>query len=105
MQVARTLTAAVLTFSLAPLLQAQTVDAWAGTWKLNLRKSTYTLGPAPQSAVSRLEPDGERWKLSQDTVDAQGKSIDGNSNLGHDYGNAALTEADRWALIAYLKSL
>jgi len=39
------------------------------------------------------------------TVDAAGTPIPGNSNLGHDYGNAALSTDDRRALIAYLKTL
>jgi len=30
--------------------------------------------------------------------------IDGNFNTGHDYGNSDLTEEDRYAIIAYLKS-
>jgi mono/diheme cytochrome c family protein len=37
--------------------------------------------------------------------DAAGQPFAGNGNQGHDYNNAALTEDDRWALIAYLKSL
>lgn len=32
-------------------------------------------------------------------------SLAGNSNAGHDYGASRLTDADRWALIAYLKTL
>ena len=31
------------------------------------------------------------------TVDERGRSIPGNANTGHDYGNARLSEADRWA--------
>jgi cytochrome c553 len=34
-----------------------------------------------------------------------GRVIDGNSNAGHDYGNAWLTEDERWALVEYLKGL
>ena len=34
-----------------------------------------------------------------------GEPIPGNYNSGHDYGNAALTEADRQNLLEYLKSL
>ena len=40
-----------------------------------------------------------------DTVDATGKPIDGNSNAGHDYGNASFSDEDRKALIAYMKTL
>lgn len=39
------------------------------------------------------------------THDTQNKPIPGNSNDGHDYGNASLTEKDRWALVEYLKTL
>jgi len=39
------------------------------------------------------------------THDRQGKPIPGNDNAGHDYGNADLGKEDRWALVAYLKSL
>lgn len=34
-----------------------------------------------------------------------GAPVLGNYNSGHDYGNAALTDDDRWALVEYLKSL
>jgi hypothetical protein len=37
--------------------------------------------------------------------DASGNPIPGNYNNGHDYGTAALPEADRMALVEYLKSL
>ena len=40
-----------------------------------------------------------------DTVDTAGEPIDGNSNAGHDYGNASFSDADRMALIAYMKTL
>ena len=44
------------------------------------------------------------------TAEAPGRQVfvvdsaDGNGNGGHEYG-AALPEADRWALIEYLKTL
>jgi cytochrome c peroxidase len=37
--------------------------------------------------------------------DASGAVVEGNSNAGHDYGNAGLTEDQRRALIEYLKTL
>jgi mono/diheme cytochrome c family protein len=40
-----------------------------------------------------------------ETVDARGAPIDGNSNAGHEYGVDKLTDADRWALVEYLKTL
>ena len=37
--------------------------------------------------------------------DATGAPVQGNSNGGHDYGNAKLSDDDRWALIEYMKTL
>ena len=39
------------------------------------------------------------------TRDEGGRIIDGNSNAGHDYGNANLSEEERRALVEYMKSL
>jgi hypothetical protein len=36
---------------------------------------------------------------------AAGRPIPGNSNLGHDYGNAGLSERMRRALVEYMKTL
>ncbi len=38
-----------------------------------------------------------------DAVDASGKVVEGNSNRGHDYGNATLSDHQRWAIVEYLK--
>jgi hypothetical protein len=40
-----------------------------------------------------------------ETRDASGGVIAGNSNLGHDYGNASFTEEQRWALVEYMKAV
>ena len=37
--------------------------------------------------------------------DVNEKIIDGNSNHGHDYGNALLSDDDRWALVEYMKAV
>ena len=39
------------------------------------------------------------------TRDEAGRVIDGNSNAGHDYGNATFTEEQRRALVEYMKGL
>ena len=39
-----------------------------------------------------------------ETVDGSGAPIPGNSNAGHDYGNASLSAQDRRALLEYLKT-
>ena len=60
----------------AAIGSAQSTDAWAGTWVLNVAKSSYKLGPAPASAVSTLQPLELGWRVSQDTVDAaQGTAV------------------------------
>jgi mono/diheme cytochrome c family protein len=40
-----------------------------------------------------------------ETRDSEGQPVPGNDNAGHDYGNARLSEGDRWALVEYLKTL
>ncbi len=80
-------------------LSAQRPDAWAGTWILNLAKSTYELGPAPKSAISTLEPTHDGWKLSQDTVDAQGTTTHVETTVqfdGKDYPVTGLANTT-WA--------
>ena len=47
-------------------------------------------------------PGGEN-RFTFETRDAAGKPIPGNSNAGHDYGNASLTEHQRMAIVEYLK--
>ena len=32
-------------------------------------------------------------------------TLEGNSNSGHDYGTATLSEKERWQLVEYMKSL
>jgi hypothetical protein len=40
-----------------------------------------------------------------ETSDASSLPIPGNSNFGHEYGAGELTDAQRWELVEYLKSL
>ena len=39
------------------------------------------------------------------TADAAGLPLSGNGNGGHDYGNAALNDEQRWALVEYMKAV
>jgi hypothetical protein len=52
--------------------QTPASDPMIGTWKLNLSKSTYTPGPAPQSAINKFEPWEDGMKATIDVVDGQG---------------------------------
>jgi hypothetical protein len=40
-----------------------------------------------------------------ETQEKDGTPKDGNANTGHDYGNAKLTDAERWELVEYMKTL
>ena len=55
--------------------------------------------------VGFVTAQSEQNSFRFDTRDAAGKPIDGNSNEGHDYDNAALTDEQRKALVEYMKSL
>jgi len=48
-------------------------DPSMGIWKLNVAKSKYSPGPAPKSQTVKYEPWENGFKVSIDTVDAQGK--------------------------------
>ena len=48
-------------------------EAWAGTWILNLEKSSYESVLPPKSSVSRLKRVGDAWEGSQEVVDQEGE--------------------------------
>ena len=61
---------ACLTVALATLVAgtvlAQAADPQVGTWKLNVAKSTYSPGPAPKSATTKIEAAGGGTKVIVD---------------------------------------
>jgi hypothetical protein len=97
------ITATVL---LCAAVAGQTVDPRMGTWTLNLAKSTYPPGLAPQSQTLKWAPaeDGG-FTLTTDGVDAQGQAIHTETTAktdGKDYpvrggrdGGPARTRATR----------
>jgi hypothetical protein len=54
-------------------LSAQAADPAAGTWELNVAKSTFSPGPAPKSLTRTFEVNGADVKYSAKGVDAAGK--------------------------------
>lgn len=52
---------------------SQASDLRMGTWKLNTGKSTFRPGPAPKSQTLKWEPSEDGFKLSVDTVSADGQ--------------------------------
>jgi hypothetical protein len=65
---------------------------WVGSREFDPVKVGYRSTPGPDSLF--------QFK----TTDTSGRPIRGNSNAGHDYGNEAFTDHDRYALIEYLKA-
>jgi hypothetical protein len=53
-------------------VSAQASDARIGTWKLNVEKSKYSPGPAPQSQTLKVEAAGEGEKATTEGVNAAG---------------------------------
>jgi hypothetical protein len=65
---------ALTALSVAFTAEAQSGDAWVGTWKVNLAKSTYSPGPKPMTAeVVRMESPQGGLKVTIDGTDPQGK--------------------------------
>lgn len=65
---------------------------WVGNREYDVDGVGYVDAPSPAGSwFSTTSPDGS--------------AIVGNSNLGHDYGNARFSDPDRNALVAYMKSL
>ncbi|MBM4312760.1 MAG: hypothetical protein FJ122_02440 [Deltaproteobacteria bacterium] len=48
-------------------------EPFSGTWKLNVAESTFAF-PAPRSVLLRIEVNGDRVTLVEDTVSSNGES-------------------------------
>src|SRR5712691_4865610 len=55
-------------------VSAQASDPRIGTWKLNVAKSKYSPGPAPQSQSLKVEAAGKGEKVTSEAVGADGKT-------------------------------
>lgn len=62
----------IVTFGLVLSAAGQT-DPLVGTWKLNVTKSKYDPGPAPKSAMVKVEAAGKGVKATTEGVGADGK--------------------------------
>jgi hypothetical protein len=59
----------------AGAVSAQGAEALNGTWKLNLAKSTYNPGPAPQSATVVIDGTDAARKIIVDLAPANGAAV------------------------------
>ena len=64
---------AVILAADAARLSAQDKDPRVGTWKLNVAKSKYDPGPAPQSQTLKVEASGKGEKITSEVVASDGK--------------------------------
>ncbi|MGP0059859.1 MAG: di-heme-cytochrome C peroxidase [Beijerinckiaceae bacterium] len=74
---------------------------WVGTREFDPVKVGFVTTPPPN--VKAPGPNDNAFLFR--TRDVNNSIIDGNSNAGHDYDNAQLSDEDRYALIAFLKTL
>src|SRR5215470_758712 len=72
---------AALVFFTATAIAA---DMLTGTWKLNVAKSKYSPGPAPQSNTVKFEGVDGGIKLTADGVDSQGKKTHNEYSAKYD---------------------
>lgn len=82
-------------------LSAQGGDPRIGTWKLNVAKSKYSPGPAPQSQTLKIEPSGQGEKVTSEVVNADGTNTTSQYTAnfdGKDYPLTGSTIADMVSL-------
>lgn len=79
-------------YELLQPVEKRTKTFWVGNRKFDAREVGFVNQPSPVGSWFRVR-------------DANDKDIHGNSNAGHDYGSKTLTEAERWALVEYMKTL
>ncbi len=72
MRMRLTLVAGLLVFMGPQFILAQN-QLFVGTWKVDVAKSRYQPGAAPTSEILRFEPVGDRFKVSLDGVNKEGR--------------------------------
>jgi hypothetical protein len=83
--------ASVLAALLGGAVLAQNTDSQVGTWKLNLAKSKYSPGPAPNSATTKIEAVGAGTKVVVDQVQADGKVMHWEFTTSYDGKDSPMT--------------
>jgi len=82
---------------LLALLLILATDNWVGTWNMDPARSTYSPGPIPQRVILKYESVDGGVKVTNDTVDAEGKSVVRTTTLkfdGKDYPYLKNVNAD-----------
>jgi hypothetical protein len=72
-------------------VSAQASNPRLGTWKLNVEKSKYNPGPAPQSTTMKIEAAGEGEKATTEGVNAAGAPTKTEYTAQYDGKDAPIT--------------
>jgi hypothetical protein len=72
-------------------LSAQAQDPRIGTWKLNVAKSKYNPGPAPQSQTLTVESAGKGEKLTSEVMTPDGQKVTSTYTANYDGKDYPLT--------------
>jgi hypothetical protein len=70
---------------------ATSVDPYLGNWKLNVAKSSFKPGPAPQSSMVTFEAAGEAMKVSVKSVGSDGAPMEMSYTAGADGKESPVT--------------
>ena len=95
---------AVLALGVADL-SAQMSDPRIGTWKLNVEKSKYSPGPAPQSVTVKVEAAGQGEKTNTAFVNADGSRTATEYTANFDGKDSPLTGSQFGADTVSLKRI
>jgi hypothetical protein len=79
---------------------AQASNPRFGTWKLNVAKSKYDPGPAPQSGTMKIEAAGEGEKSSTEGVNATGGPTKTEYTAQYDGKDYAITGAQNADMVS-----
>jgi len=86
-------------------LSAQMSDPRIGTWKLNVEKSKYSPGPAPQSVTVKVEAAGQGEKATTDFVNADGSRTATEYTANFDGKDSPITGSQFGADMVSLKRI
>jgi hypothetical protein len=81
-------------------VSAQASDARMGTWKLNVAKSKYSPGPAPQSVTMKVEAAGQGEKSTTEGVNAAGTATKTEYTANYDGKDYAITGSQNIDMVA-----
>lgn len=95
--------AVLAAFSPIAALSAQTVDPMVGVWKVDLVKSTYNPGKAPQSHTVTIVAAGDSFTVTSAGMDDQGASIGASYTAAFDGKDYPVTGSPDYSTVSIKK--